>query len=185
MNETGKEYAEALFALASEENELEEITASVGTLKELFTEAPEYLEFLSSPAVPVNERTAAIEEAFGNSLPEHTVSFVKLLCERGRIGEIFSCIKEYEALYQYATGLTKAYVTSAAPLSEEQQTALSAKLEKLVGRHVALSLTVDPALIGGLTVEVDGQILDGSLKHRLDELHGMITANNRKGTIEA
>ena len=185
MNETGKEYAEALFALASEENELEEITASVGTLKELFTEAPDYLEFLSSPAVPVAERTAAVEEALGNSLPEHTVSFVKLLCERGRIGEIFSCIKEYEALYQYTTGVTKAYVTSAAPLSDKQKKALTVKLERLLGHRIELSVTVDPTLIGGLTVEADGQILEGSLKHRLDELHGLITANNRKGTIEA
>ena len=64
MIQTEREYAEALFTLAVEENAVEEFLDSLVTLKQLFDENPDYIEFLNSPAIPLGERTASIDEAF-------------------------------------------------------------------------------------------------------------------------
>ena len=79
MMQTDREYAEALFMLAAEEGNTEEYFSSLQTVKELIDENPDYLEFLSSPAISLKERLFAIDEAYGETFPEYVVSFLKLL----------------------------------------------------------------------------------------------------------
>ena len=80
MIQTEREYAEALFSVALEENSAEEYLEALLTVRQVIGENPEYIEFLASPAIPMSERAVAIDEAFG-SMPEYVVSFIKLLCE--------------------------------------------------------------------------------------------------------
>ena len=85
MMQTEREYAEALFSLAAEENSVAEYLDALLTVKELVAENPDYIELLASPAIPMSERLAAIDEAFDGRMPEYVVSFIRLLCENGRI----------------------------------------------------------------------------------------------------
>ena len=174
MMQTDREYAEALFMLASEENKTEEYLSSLLTFRELVEETPDYLEFLSSPAIPIGERLSAIDEAFGNDLPEYALSFLKLLCENSRIGSLCACIEEFEKLSRAFENRSVANVTSAVPLSNEQKQKLCAKLEKLTGRTIDAFYTVDEALIGGLKIDIEGKTYDGSIKHRLSDVKDVI-----------
>ena len=85
----GREYASALFTLAVEEGKQKEYFASLETVKTVFAENGEYMDFLNSFSIPKSERIDAIEEAFGRSIEEYVVSFIKLLCEKDRISEFF------------------------------------------------------------------------------------------------
>ena len=98
MIQTEREYAEALFTLAVEENAVEEYLDSLVTLKQLFDENPDYIEFLNSPAIPLGERTASIDEAFDGRMPQYVVSFIKVLCENGKMRTVLLCIDEFEIL---------------------------------------------------------------------------------------
>ena len=76
MIQTEREYAEALFTLAVEENSCEEYLDSLGTIKNIFEENPDYIEFLNSPAIALSERLASIDEAFDERMPQYVVSFL-------------------------------------------------------------------------------------------------------------
>ena len=167
MMQTEKEYAEALFMLAAEEQKTEEYSRSLGLIRSVVQENPTYPEFLASPAIPLSERLAALDEAFGDSVPEYVLSFLKLLCENGRIRLLEECIAEFEKLSMAFSNRIAARVFSAIPLDEDQKQALCAKLEKISGKIVEPEYTVDPSLIGGIKIEIEGKTYDGSIKHRL------------------
>ena len=170
MSTVAREYAEALFLLACEENAEKEIGESLSAICRIFDGSPEYKELLSSPAVPVPERAAIIDEAFRGSLPEHTVSFLQLLSEKGRMELIEECAEEYRKLAENKRASSEATVTSAVALTESEIAALKAKLEKISGKTVSLNFCVDAEIMGGIIVEMDGKVMDGSIRHRLQEL---------------
>ena len=175
MSTVAREYAEALFILACEENAEKEIGDSLSSVCKIFEASPEYRELLSSPAIPVAERAAIIDGAFRGNMPEHTVSFLQLLSEKGRM-ELFSeCAEEYRKLAENKRAVAKAVVTSAVPLTEAELAALKAKLEKISGKTVSITCAVDADILGGLIVEMDGKITDGSVRHRLRELTDAIS----------
>ncbi len=176
MVQTEREYAEALFAVAAEENSAEEYLQALMTVKQLLRENPDYIELLSSPAIPLSERLGAIEEAFGKSMPEYVVSFLKLLCENGKFRYIFGCVDEYSSLAAVFSNRTDAVIYSAVPLSEEQKKGVCAKLEKLTGKSIDPEYIIDESLIGGLKIEVDGRTVDGSIKRRLGEMKDVMNS---------
>ncbi len=176
MMQTEREYAEALFTLAAEEHAAEDYLRHLGTVKQLLEDNAEYIEFLASPAIPMSERIASLDEAFGNAMPEYIVSFLKVLCENGKVRTLFACIDEFEKLTMAFLGTTVATVYSAVPLSEEQKQGICRKIEQMTGKHVDPVYTIDESLIGGLKVEVDGKTFDGSIKHRLGEMKDVMSS---------
>ena len=169
MAQVINEYAKALFDLSEETGTTKEISAQLDIVLAAVEENPEYLDFLSSPNIPKSERVNAVEQAF-SELHEYVVSFVSLLCEKGRIREIKECISEFKQLCDAADKISVAQVSSAVELSENQKQALIRKLEKMCGNKVVLDCRVDTSLLGGMVVGIDGKIIDGSLKHQLHQL---------------
>ncbi len=170
MTSIAEEYAQALFVLAAEENVKSDVAQSLKLQKSLFAEYPEYTDLLASPNIPFDERCELIDKAFGEELHEYAVSFLKLLCERGHIREFMDCADEYLKLYEASDGIVRAYVTSAAPLTEAQREALKSKLEEKLSRKVELVCEVDESILGGVIVKADGSIMDGSVKTKLLEI---------------
>lgn len=170
MTEKSKEYGTALFSLAMEEKAEKEYAEALDMIAGLFQENPEYMEFLASPGIPKAERIEAIDQAFGSSLPEYVVSFLKLLCEKGHIRSFQSCVSEYKKLLDVSLNISKAKVVSAVELTKEQKERLQQKLEKMSGHFVELNCSVDASLMGGMVIEMDGKVIDGSLQRRLQEV---------------
>lgn len=170
MTELSKEYAAALFALALEGKAEDAIMQSLDRVKAAFDETPEYVELLASPGIASGERLAAIEGAFGGLLHEHVVSFIGLLCEKGRIRLFADCVEAYRQLLHMKQSVSTAHVRSAVRLTEAERGALTRKLEQISGNTVTLICSEDPSLIGGVIVEMNGTVMDGSLRHRLREV---------------
>ncbi len=167
MLQIDKEYAAALFELALEENKTDEYMKELSGIKVLLEENSEYLDFLGSPAIPLAERLDAIEAAFSENCAEYVVSFLKLLCENGRIRFLTGAIEEFARLCMVYSNKTSALVYSAVSLSDEQKNGVELKLEKLTGKAVEAVYIIDESLIGGLKIEIEGKTYDGSIKHRL------------------
>ncbi len=173
MIQTDKEYAEALFMLAAEENAAEEYLKCLGSVEKVIDDNPDYIDLLASPAIPLEERLQAIDEAFGD-FPEHPLSFLKLLCETGNIRLLKDCICEYKRLYTESSDIVCATVYSAVELSTAQKDALCRKLEKQYGKQIDPTYLIDPSLLGGLKVEIEGKTYDGSVKRRLQDIKDVI-----------
>lgn len=174
MTQTSKEYAVALFMLAKENAAEQEYARALEMVSELFRENIEYIDFLASPSIPPKERLAAIEEAFAGALPEHIVNFLQVLCEKGHIRSFEGCVSEYNKLFEASRHVVTAQVRSAVPLTDEEKEGLRRKLEKMNGASVILGCSVDESLIGGMVVEIEGKVMDGSLRRRLYEVKDVI-----------
>ena len=175
MMQTEREYARALYTLAEEENAVEEYCAALGTVKALLKESPDYIEFLACPAIPLGERTASVDEAFG-TMPEYVVSFIKVLCENGRVRTINACIDEFVMLAMAYSNRTVADIYSAVPLDDEQKQSVIQKLEKITGKNIDPVYTIDESLIGGIKIDVDGKTYDGSIRHRLGKMKDVMNS---------
>lgn len=170
MTGISKEYAEALFMLASENNSVEDYGSALQSVIAVIKEIPEYSDFLSAPGIAKQTRIDAIEEAFADFVPHEVLSFLQLLCESGHFAGLEDCAKEYEQLCRAARNISVAKVISAVALSDSQKQRLNQRLEDLSGHHVTSVYEIDEALIGGLKVMLDGTVLDGSLRHNLHEV---------------
>lgn len=174
MTQTDREYAEALFMLATEDSDPQKYLDELTEVRNLTQENPDYIEFLASPAIPLQERLTAIDQAFEGRLSEYTVSFLKLLCENGRIRDLYGCIDEYERLTRELSNRAVANVVSAIALSDEQKKKICQKLETLTGKGIDATYTVDESLIGGMKIEIEGKTYDGSIKRRLSDVKDVI-----------
>ena len=174
MTEISNEYATALFSLALEAGKEKEYCDCLGIVSDIFKKEPDYLEFLSCPSIPKDERTKAIDDAFG-AMPEHMVSFLKILCERGRILCFEECFEIYKKLLAEHEKRKLAVVTSAVELTEAEKSALIKKLSNKEGCTVTLECRVDPSIMGGLIIETGGKVLDGSIRAKLSEVKDVIT----------
>ena len=170
MKEISKEYAQALFALGCECGEERTYMHSLSDIAATFEQYPAYLELVSSPTLTMAERQDALLRALGDECPSHVRSFVLLLCEKGRIRAFGECVKEYESLLAAKEATVTARVCSAVELTDEQKSALRQKLERQSGVHVTLECCVDASLLGGVIVEMDGRVMDGSVRRRLQEI---------------
>ncbi len=175
MTQINKEYAIALFNLAAENDAVEEYENCLQNINKVFEGNPEYIKVLESPAIPLSERISFIEEAFGKTYTEYLVSFLKVLCENGHIAETCSCIDEFQNLVRIYKNRTIATVYYVEPLTDEQKTALLDKLQKIIGKAIEPEFIKDESLIGGIKVQIDDKIFDGSIKNRLTKAKGVIS----------
>ena len=174
MTDIAKEYGTAVFLLACEQKAEKEFADSLDIIKSTLLENPEYMEFLKSPAISLNERLSSIKNVLIDKVPEQVLSYLHLLCERGRMSCFFRSVEEYNLLYGALRHISKAKVTSAVSLTEDQKANLIKKLEAVCKGRVDLECEVDEKLLGGIIVEADGKIMDGSLRQRLRDIREVI-----------
>ena len=167
MTERAGIYGGSLYDLAAEENLTDTIKDQLQGLKAIFRENPEYLRLLSEPAIKKAERLDLIDKAFGGSCEKYLINFIKLLCERGLLGEFEGCCDTFVKRYNVDHNIAEAVVTSAVKLSDEQLKALKAKLEARSGKSVSLIQKLDPKVLAGIKVELEGVQLDGTVSGRL------------------
>ncbi len=170
MTKTARLYGGGLYDLALEEKLTDTILQQLSCVRELMKENPDYAKLLAEPSIPFAKRCEMIDEAFGAAMEKYVVNFIKLLCERGILGEYGMCCDEYTRRYDIDNGIAVAYVTGAAPLTEDQKKSLTGKLEAKSGKRIRLKEKVDPHVVAGLRVELDGVEMDGTVQARLDTL---------------
>lgn len=179
MYDVSTEYGRAIFELALEENKDKLYLEQLREINRLFNENPEFINLLCSLNIPLSERLRVIDEVFEDRIEEYICSFMKLITERGYAAQISECIKAFERLYYKEHKITVAYVKSAIALTDEQKSALVKKLQIYSGKTVELVCTVEPRLIGGISVRIDGKLLEGSIRHKIDT----IRSNLQKATL--
>lgn len=176
MTNLSKEFSAALFDLAMDEKREEEVLEELKLVKSVFDVTPGALSTLASPAIPRTERLALMESSLKDQVSQTVISFLAVLISRGEIRNFDDCLKGYEELYNSAKKLSTAKVFSAVELTDAEKEKLLSQLEKKLGRTIYLECSVDETLLGGLKVEVDGKVMDGSLKHRLQQIKEVMNA---------
>lgn len=171
----GGRYATALFELARDSRQLDTVEASLGNVRRALDESPEFQRLTASPLVSrgdAKRAVAASAQALG--IDATTAKFLGVLADNRRLAQLPQIIRAFRALAAHHRGETTAEVTSAHPLDTGQIDALKQQLKTRLGREVSVDLSVDPSLLGGLVVRIGSQMIDSSIKTRLNTLaHAM------------
>lgn len=164
-------YASALFALAGDSKGVEIVEKDLDGLNAAIAGSPDLAALIASPVVARGDAArciAAVATTLG--LDSLTGKFLGVLAQNRRLADLPAMIASFGRLAAHARGEMTATVTSAHPLTSEQQSALKAQLKTRVGRDVAVHTKIDPAILGGLVVQLGSQLIDGSIRTRLNSL---------------
>ena len=168
-------YATALFELARDERQLEAVGASLASLRSGLRDSEDLRELTTSPLIGRDDAVKTVKAVSASmALDPITANFVGVLAQNRRLGQLGNVIRYFNLLAAAHRGETTAEVVSAHPLSDDQVAALKTNLKSRVGRNVAVDLTVDPTILGGLVVKIGSQQIDGSIRTKLNTLaHAM------------
>ena len=168
-------YATALFELARDSKALPEVEASLVTVRRALDESDDFRALTTSPLIGRDAAARAVQAAAGElKLDATTTRFLGVLAQNRRLGALPAIIRDFRRLAAQFRGETTAEVISAHPLDADQVEALKQQLRTRVGRDVNVDLSVDPSLLGGLVVKIGSQMIDSSIKTRLNSLaHAM------------
>jgi F-type H+-transporting ATPase subunit delta len=166
-------YAQAILEAADKKNCRAEVIEELESLvRDVLPRVPRAAEVFASPKVPVEEKQAVIERiAAGRMLPT-TVHSLHVLARHGRLGILAPIAAAARALADELAGLQVATITTATPLSEEQQRQLAGEIEQAVGARLSPTFGVDSDLIGGLVVKIGDTVYDQSIATGLARLGG-------------
>jgi F-type H+-transporting ATPase subunit delta len=168
-------YATALFELARDERKLDAVGTSLASLKAGLADSAELRALTTSPLVGRDDALKTVKAvAAAMKLDPITSNFLGVMAQNRRLSQLGSVIRFFNLLAAAHRGETTAEVTSARPLNDDQVAALKSNLKGRLGRDVAVDLSVDPAILGGLVVKVGSQMIDGSIRTKLNTLaHAM------------
>lgn len=165
-----REFATALYSIATESQNQKDYLEALKLVDGIFRENPEYIDMLESPAVDKEDKWKCLEEAFNGRVPAFVLSYIGLMSDKGHIRSFGESVKVFDELYKTDNNIKTAVVESAVELSEDQKKELITKLETMTGAVVEAEYKILPELLGGFRVDIDGEIIDGSLRHRLAEI---------------
>lgn len=165
-------YASALFSLAQDNRQIESIADSLAKFDALVAESPELERLVRSPVFSAAEQLKALDAVLARvGIDGYAANFIKLVTSKRRLFLIREMVADYQKLYDAHRGLTRAEVTSVAPLSDANVAALKDSLRNISGgREVDLSIKLDASIIGGLIVQVGSRMVDGSLRTKLNAI---------------
>ena len=171
ISRLARRYARALLGIAREANALEAAGNDLATVDAALAD-PRLQALLSSPLIDVRKRVEIVTkvvEALGVSTTVRNLA--RLLAERDRLAIVPDIERSYSAMIDAALGRMRARIRTATPLGSAEQHEVSELAKRLSGgREVVVTLDVDPALLGGVVLDIGGTVYDGSLRAQLDRL---------------
>jgi F-type H+-transporting ATPase subunit delta len=172
-------YASALFDLARDEKQIDAVSRSLDSLNQALADSREFGQLVASPLVDRDEAAKAFS-AIGNKLglDPVTANFLGVLARNGRKGQLAQVIRLFRRLAADHRGETTAEVISAHPLTDDQVASLKTRLKARAGRDVTIDARTDPAILGGLIVKLGSEMIDGSLKTKLNRLAQVMKGNS-------
>jgi F-type H+-transporting ATPase subunit delta len=166
-------YAEALFKATSKD--LNGAAVWVDALSAVAQNA-QLQQFADSPRASTEQVFDLIASVAKVDLPEHAKNFLRTVIENGRLSALPEMATQFRALKNAQSGSSDAVVHSAFPIDNEALAELSVTLEKQFKRKLNLSVVLQPELIGGIRVVVGDEVLDTSVKARLEQMKVALTA---------
>ena len=163
-----RRYAKAVFTVGSENGKLEDYNAALQAVATLYAENTDVVDALTNPLYPIELREKVMAGVV-KSMDVDTVmgNFLNLLVEKKRADILPEIAEEFKVMVDEAQNISHGTVISAVELSDELHNKIQDTLEKLTGKKVELTTSVDPTIIGGMIAKVGDLVLDGSIKTQL------------------
>lgn len=175
----GSVYAKALLAASEKAGETAAVLEGLQSLvDDVLEQAPGLEATLVSPRVPQDAKEKMLQSAFAGRMAPTLLTFLKVLCRRGRFDCLQAILSATRKQYNELIGRVEVQVTSAEALSTGDLEATTNQLRVALGREVDLQVKIAPELIGGLVIRVGDTVYDGSLANRLKQLRDDMVAKS-------
>ncbi len=168
---TAKNYANALKKLAQDGVlSYDDILTNLENIVTICDESNELQNVLNNPAISDEIKYSIVDEVFSKDVDEKIINFLKILLEKKRFGELIGVLEAYRNELDEIKNIQRVMVTSAVPLKDEYKTRLAEKLQNKLNKKIVANWSVDEEIIGGLVVKINDDIIDSSLKNKLENL---------------
>ena len=177
-----RRYAAALFDVAKHAGTLEQTSAGMAEVRDLFAGNAELRTALESPAVPAQKKRAVVDAMLSRAtdLSPEVGRLLVMLAERDRLSSVAAIVAAFDERVMQDRGVVDATIVTAVPLSADRQAALAKALGALTGGdvdRVRIDARVDPSIIGGVIARVGSVVYDGSVTRQLEKMKSRLIAD--------
>lgn len=165
-----KPYARALYEAAVEQEVLPSITADIDKLRELIEQSEEFTQFINSPLLTPQIKSDTFQQLFTDGMHPLTINFFKLLALKQRERFLVAIMDAFSGIVDEAAGRIVAQVTTAVPITENQEQHLIQQLSTFSGKQVRLETETDEQIQGGFIVQLGDTVFDASVATQLQRL---------------
>jgi F-type H+-transporting ATPase subunit delta len=169
MADLGIRYATALFELSQENDLLNEYLEQARFVHDTLKNE-DAQRVLVHPRIPADEKYAFLKVAFGEKVHQDLMGFMKLVIDKNREAYLLPALSKLVEMIKHRKNQVTARVVSAVPLTDAQAARLTAALSKKIGKIVDITVIVDPSVIAGISIQVDGYFLDRTVKNMLKDM---------------
>ncbi len=173
---SARRYASAAFAVAAESDDFDGWLNTLGEFARILQMPSARIVFLS-PAVPITQKRTAIDRLMPKAAAT-TRNFLHILADRDRLGEVPGIVDALRALINERRGIITAEVTTAIPLDDDMRRLVAQRLAAYLDRDpskVTIHERVDASIIGGVVARVGDQLIDDSVRGRLQRLRRVLS----------
>jgi F-type H+-transporting ATPase subunit delta len=173
MEEIATVYARSLFEVAKEQDKLDLVREQLGQVADAVDANRELALFLFSPYFSTEEKQDGLRRVVIDADPT-VINFLELLIQKHRMPVLFRIRREYDTLWERANNVLPVEITSAIELDEQTVKGIGDRIGERTGQHVELTARVAPEILGGVVLRVGNQILDASIRNRLERLRRQV-----------
>ena len=173
MEEIATVYARALFEVAKERGDLDEVREQIGQFADALESERALQTFFFSPYFSTEEKKDGLHKTIDGASAS-VMNFLELLVEKHRMPAIFRIRRELDALWREENKLLPVQLTSAIALDDQTVESLGRTIGERTGRKVDVTATVNPDILGGIVLRVGNSILDASIRNRLESLRKQV-----------
>ncbi len=163
-----KTYSEALFEVAKEESAIDRFKDEFDFIAASFIEYPELFEIFKTPKINFDEKKKIIHEIFAERVSVSLLNFINIILDKKRGADILEIKAAFDERVNDYKGIAKVTVETVLPLTESELSVLMEKLTIKTGRKVEINQLVNKDLIGGMIIKWGDQVIDGSVKYKLE-----------------
>ncbi len=163
-------YAKSLIDLSKENNALEKVKGDMEQFIAVLRQNKELQAVLKNPIIKQDKKRNILNSLFGAIIHPSIAAFFNIMVRKGRAGILYATAQEFIREYNEVKNIVKAKVTSAEPLSPENEKAVAALVKEYTGGEVIVENIVKPDLIGGFILTVGDRQVDASIAGRLQKL---------------
>ncbi len=170
MSLVASKYAQALFDLAIEKDQLEEINSDFKTVVAILDSEEKFLELMLTPSLNTKEKKGILTRSLDSLSNQYIKNYLMILLDKNRFEDIFDIYEKFRRLSNDYKNLLEARVLTAIPLDETLRVALEEKMAKRFNKTVVLENKIDKSILGGVVIYIGDQIIDGSIKKQLNQM---------------
>ena len=163
-------YGTALVEAARDVGKEEQILEEAQAVVQLIEDEPDLHQFINYPGVSADEKKEVLKNIFEGRICEELLNFLYILVDKRRTMNFGRIVKVYKSLIEREEGVSYGTVYSVVKLSDERMAELEEQTSKLLQMKVKLDNEIDPNLLAGFKILVEGKIIDASYRKKFDEL---------------